>query len=93
MGSQADVVTLALAADIDAVATQGKLLPINWQSRLPDNSSPYTSTIVFLVRKGNPKGIKDWSDLVKPGIAGDHAQSRRPRAARVGIIWRRGAGR
>src|SRR6201996_5901623 len=67
-GLEADVVTLALAADIDAVATQGKLLPINWASRLADNSSPYTSTIVFLVRKGNPKGIKDWSDLVKPGI-------------------------
>jgi sulfate transport system substrate-binding protein len=68
-GLSADVVTLALAADIDAVATQGKLLPINWQSRYPDNSSPYTSTIVFLVRKGNPKGIRDWSDLVKPGVA------------------------
>jgi len=67
-GLAADVVTLALAADIDAVATQGKLLPINWASRFPDNSSPYTSTIVFLVRKGNPKGIQDWSDLVKPGI-------------------------
>jgi len=67
-GLPADVVTLALAADIDAVASQGKLLPINWASRLADNSSPYTSTIVFLVRKGNPKGIKDWSDLVKPGI-------------------------
>jgi sulfate/thiosulfate-binding protein len=68
-GLGADVVTLALAADIDAVATQGKLLPINWQSRYPDNSSPYTSTIVFLVRKGNPKGIRDWSDLIKPGVA------------------------
>jgi len=68
-GLAGDVVTLALAADIDAVATQGKLLPINWASRLADNSSPYTSTIVFLVRKGNPKGIKDWSDLVKPGVA------------------------
>jgi sulfate/thiosulfate transport system substrate-binding protein len=67
-GLQADVVTLALAADIDAVATEGKLLPVNWASRFADNSSPYTSTIVFLVRKGNPKGIKDWSDLVKPGI-------------------------
>src|SRR3569833_1824087 len=67
-GLKTDVVTLALAADIDAVATQGKLLPINWASRLADNSSPYTSTIVFLVRKGNPKAIKDWSDLVKPGI-------------------------
>jgi sulfate/thiosulfate-binding protein len=68
-GLAADVVTLALAADIDAVATQGKLLPINWASRLPDNSSPYTSTIVFLVRKGNPKRIKDWPDLIKPGVA------------------------
>jgi sulfate/thiosulfate-binding protein len=68
-GLAADVVTLALAADIDAVATQGKLLPINWASRLADNSSPYTSTIVFLVRKGNPKGIKDWSDLIKPNVA------------------------
>jgi sulfate transport system substrate-binding protein len=68
-GLSADVVTLALAADIDAIATQGKLLPINWASRLPDNSSPYTSTIVFLVRKGNPKGIRDWSDLIKPGVA------------------------
>jgi len=54
---------------VDAVATRGKLLPLNWQSRLPDNSAPYTSTIVFLVRKGNPKGIKDWGDLIKPGIA------------------------
>jgi sulfate/thiosulfate-binding protein len=68
-GLSADVVTLGLAADIDAIATQGKLLPINWASRLADNSSPYTSTIVFLVRKGNPKGIKDWNDLVKPGIS------------------------
>jgi sulfate transport system substrate-binding protein len=68
-GLAADVVTLALAGDVDAVANQGKLLPINWQSRLPNNSAPYTSTIVFLVRKGNPKGIKDWGDLAKPGIA------------------------
>jgi sulfate/thiosulfate-binding protein len=68
-GLAADVVTLGLAADIDAIATQGKLLPINWASRLPDNSSPYTSTIVFLVRKGNPKGIKDWSDLIRPGVS------------------------
>jgi sulfate/thiosulfate transport system substrate-binding protein len=68
-GLAADVVTLGLAADIDAVATQGKLLPINWASRLADNSSPYTSTIVFLVRKGNPKGIKDWGDLIRPGLA------------------------
>ena len=67
-GLQADVVTLALAADIDAIAKNGKLLPADWQKRLPQNSSPYTSTIVFLVRKGNPKQIKDWSDLVKPGV-------------------------
>jgi sulfate transport system substrate-binding protein len=67
-GLPADVVTLALAVDVDAVATQGKQLPINWQSRLPNNSAPYTSTIVFLVRKGNPKKIKDWGDLAKPGI-------------------------
>ncbi len=68
-GLPADVVTLALAGDIDALVTNGKLLPVNWQSRLPHNSSPYTSTIVFLVRKGNPKGIKDWGDLIKPGVA------------------------
>ncbi|KAF1721012.1 sulfate ABC transporter substrate-binding protein [Pseudoxanthomonas wuyuanensis] len=68
-GLEADVVTLALAYDIDSIAQRGKLLPPNWQSRLPDNSSPYTSTIVFLVRKGNPKGIKDWPDLLRPGIA------------------------
>ncbi len=68
-GLPADVVTLALAYDIDALATQGKLLPANWQTRLPGNSSPYTSTIVFLVRKGNPKKIKDWGDLARPGIA------------------------
>jgi sulfate/thiosulfate transport system substrate-binding protein len=68
-GLQADVVTLALAGDIDAISTNGKLLPVNWQSRLPHNSSPYTSTIVFLVRKGNPKVIKDWGDLIKPGVS------------------------
>ncbi len=67
-GLDADVATLALAADIDALHDKGDLIPADWQSRLPNNSSPYTSTIVFLVRKGNPKGIKDWSDLVKPGI-------------------------
>jgi sulfate transport system substrate-binding protein len=66
-GLEADVVTLALAYDIDAVAEAG-LLPKDWQKRLPNNSSPYTSTIVFLVRKGNPKGIKDWGDLVRPGV-------------------------
>ena len=68
-GLAADVVTLALAGDIDQIANQGKLLPQNWEERLPNNSAPYTSTIVFLVRKGNPKGIKDWGDLVKPGIS------------------------
>ncbi len=68
-GLGADVVTLALAADIDVIAQQGKLLPLNWQTRLADDSSPYTSTIVFLVRKGNPKNIHDWSDLIKPGVS------------------------
>jgi sulfate/thiosulfate transport system substrate-binding protein len=66
-GLEADVVTLALAYDIDAVSNAG-LLHKDWQKRLPQNSSPYTSTIVFLVRKGNPKGIKDWSDLIRPGV-------------------------
>jgi sulfate/thiosulfate transport system substrate-binding protein len=68
-GLQADVVTLALAYDIDAIAEKGKLLPADWQKRLPNNSTPYTSTIVFLVHKGNPKGIKDWDDLVKPDVS------------------------
>ncbi len=68
-GLQADVVTLALAYDIDSIAERAKLLPTDWQNRLPDNSAPFTSTIVFLVRKGNPKGIKDWDDLVKPGVS------------------------
>jgi sulfate/thiosulfate transport system substrate-binding protein len=67
-GLDADVVTLALAYDIDAIAQKGKLLPATWQKRLPENSTPYTSTIVFLVRKGNPWHIKDWPDLVKPGV-------------------------
>jgi sulfate/thiosulfate transport system substrate-binding protein len=67
-GLQADVVTLALAYDIDEIAARAKLLPVSWQSRLPHNSTPYTSTIVFLVRKGNPWKIKDWGDLVKPGV-------------------------
>ena len=67
-GLQADVATLALAADVDALSKKGKLLPEDWSSRLADNSAPYTSTIVFLVKKGNPKKIKDWDDLVKPGI-------------------------
>jgi sulfate/thiosulfate-binding protein len=68
-GLEADVVTLALAYDIDALAVHGGLVPANWQSRLPDNSAPYTSTIVFLVRKGNPKAIRDWGDLARPGIS------------------------
>ena len=68
-GLDADVVTLALASDINAIAEKGKLLPADWQKRLPNNSTPYTSTIVFLVRKGNPKSIKDWDDVAKPGVA------------------------
>ena len=68
-GLQADVVTLALAADIDALHEHAQLIPSDWQKRLPRNASPYTSTIVFLVRQGNPKAIKDWGDLVKPGVA------------------------
>jgi sulfate/thiosulfate-binding protein len=68
-GLDADVVTLALAYDVDMLHDKGQLIPQNWQTRLPDNSSPYTSTIVFVVRKGNPKGIKDWEDLVKEGVS------------------------
>ena len=67
-GLPADVVTLALAGDIDAIAEQARLLPLNWQQRLPNNSAPYVSTIVFLVRQGNPKQIHDWSDLVRPDV-------------------------
>ena len=67
-GLEADVVTLALAYDIDALHEFGKLIPADWQKRLPNNSSPYTSTIVFVVRKGNPKNIKDWNDLARPGV-------------------------
>src|SRR5271167_3380802 len=68
-GLEADVVTLGLAYDIDVIADKAKLLPENWQSRLPNNSTPYTSTIVFVVRKGNPRGIHDWPDVVKPGVS------------------------
>ena len=68
-GLGGDVVTLALAYDIDNIAEHGRLLPLDWQKRLPNNSCPYTSTIVFLVRKGNPKGVKDWNDLVNPGVS------------------------
>ncbi len=68
-GLDADVVTLALAYDVDAIAEKAKLFPTDWQKRLPQNSAPYTSTINFLVRKGNPRGIKDWDDLIKPGVS------------------------
>jgi sulfate/thiosulfate transport system substrate-binding protein len=68
-GLQADIVTLALAYDIDALHEHGELVPADWQQRFPDNSSPYTSTVVFLVHKGNPKGIRDWNDLIKPGVS------------------------
>jgi sulfate transport system substrate-binding protein len=68
-GLQADIVTLALAYDVDALFLNARLIPQNWQARLPDNSAPYTSTVVFLVRKGNPKGIRDWGDLVRPGVS------------------------
>jgi sulfate transport system substrate-binding protein len=68
-GLEADVVTLAVAVDIDAIAQNARLLPANWQSRLPHNSAPYTSTIVLLVRKGNPKKIRDWGDLARPGVS------------------------
>jgi sulfate transport system substrate-binding protein len=81
-GLDADVVTLALAYDIDAIAEKGRLLPADWQKRLPHNSAPFTSTIVFLVRKGNPKGIKDWDDLVKPGVGVIPANPKTSGAAR-----------
>jgi sulfate/thiosulfate-binding protein len=68
-GLEADVVTLALAYDIDEIAEKAKLLPPDWQKRLPNNSAPYTSTIVFLVRKGNPRNVRDWDDLAKPGVS------------------------
>ena len=68
-GLQADVVTLALAYDIDAISEKARSIPKDWQQRLPNNSSPYTSTIVFLVRKGNPRGVKDWDDLIKPDVS------------------------
>lgn len=81
-GLPADVVTLALAYDVDSIAQRAGLLPLDWQKRLPKNSAPYTSTIVFLVRKGNPKGIKDWDDLVKPGVAVIPANPKTSGAAR-----------
>src|SRR5205807_2094839 len=68
-GLEADVVTLALAYDVDAIAEKSGRIAKDWQKRLPDNASPYTSTVVFVVRKGNPQGIRDWDDLIKPGVA------------------------
>ena len=82
MGLPADVVTLALAYDVDSIAEKSKFLPATWQKRLPNNSAPYTSTIVFLVRKGNPKGIKDWNDLAKPGVSVIPANPKTSGAAR-----------
>ena len=90
-GLPADVVTLALAGDIDAIAAEGKLLPLNWEQRLPNNSAPYTSTIVFLVRKGNPKNIQDWGDLVR-GRRGDHAESQDLRWCALELPRRVGVG-
>ena len=85
-GIDADVVTLALAYDIDEIAAKAKLLPADWQKRLPHNSSPYTSTYVFLVRKGNPKGIKDWGDLAKPGVGVITANPKTSGGARWGYL-------
>jgi sulfate/thiosulfate-binding protein len=85
-GLEADIVTLALSVDIDAIANQSDLIPKNWQKRLPNNSSPYVSTIVMLVRKGNPKGIKDWGDLVKPGLEVITANPKTSGAARLAYL-------
>ena len=85
-GIEADVTTLALAYDIDEIAERAKLLPANWQKRLKHNSSPYTSTYIFLVRKGNPKGIKDWGDLVKPGVSVITANPKTSGGARWGYL-------
>ncbi|WOB07866.1 sulfate ABC transporter substrate-binding protein [Piscinibacter gummiphilus] len=85
-GIDADVVTLALAYDIDEIAERGKLLGADWQKRLKHNSSPYTSTYLFLVRKGNPKGIKDWGDLVKPGVSVITANPKTSGGARWGYL-------
>jgi sulfate/thiosulfate-binding protein len=85
-GIDADVATLALAYDIDEVAERAQLLPPGWQKRLPHNSSPYTSTYIFLVRKGNPKGVKDWGDLVKPGLAVITANPKTSGGARWGYL-------
>lgn len=85
-GLEADVLTLALAYDIDAVANEGKLLATDWQKKLKLNSSPYTSTYIFLVRKGNPKGIKNWDDLVKPGVGVITANPKTSGGARWGYL-------
>ncbi|MEO8805040.1 MAG: sulfate ABC transporter substrate-binding protein [Burkholderiaceae bacterium] len=85
-GIEADVTTLALAYDIDEIAERAKLLPADWQKRLKHNSSPYTSTYIFLVRKGNPKGIKDWNDLVKPGVSIITANPKTSGGARWGYL-------
>jgi sulfate transport system substrate-binding protein len=85
-GLEADVVTLALAYDIDEIGERAKLLPAAWQKRLPHNSSPYTSTYIFLVRKGNPKGIQDWGDLVKPGVSVVTANPKTSGGARWGYL-------
>ena len=85
-GLEADVVTLALAYDVDELAEKAKLIPSDWQKRLPHNSSPYTSTYVFLVRKGNPKGIKNWDDLVKPGVSVITANPKTSGGARWGYL-------
>ena len=85
-GLDADVVTLALAYDIDSIAEKAKLLPPDWQKRLPHNSSPYTSTCVFVVRKGNPKGIRNWDDLVKPGVSVITANPKTSGGARWGYL-------
>jgi len=85
-GIDSDVVTLALAYDIDEIAERAKLLPADWQKRLKHNSSPYTSTYIFLVRKGNPKGIKDWGDLIKPGVSVVTANPKTSGGARWGYL-------
>ena len=85
-GLQADVVTLALAYDVDELAAKGKLIPVDWQKRLQHNSSPYTSTYIFLVRKGNPKGVKNWDDLIKPGVSVITANPKTSGGARWGYL-------
>src|SRR6266699_271960 len=97
-GLDADVVTLAMAYDIDVIAERARLLPKDWQKRLPNDSAPYTSTIIFLVRKGNPKAIKDWDDLLKPGISVVTPNPKTSGSARWnylaawGFAWRRSGG-